>query len=356
MLYRFKKTDLSSYKLSPEDLREVQTYEDPYQRQTCAILISAGLYHPIVNIRQSDHSYPRAYNVYPTLYANEDDVIFPKDEILIDVPNGYQNKGHSLRPTTPHDIVPEEETNKLLHSIHGGGWGPFCYVGYLPSHGTDLPTGYTRDETVTPLVTYSPQRIFIMDQSMRSRASDLILSIQRNDQAIRDYADAMRNYLQSHNPDSQIGMSYTPEQMTPLRLSFHTGSGNKDVKCPDFIGFTRQDGSHYQIGYPTPKNGEAARITTLYNAIDRQAPDMSHIIIEKYGEASLVSVRPSATKIPDELFSLPTLSLATYQWLRCDREDISMGITLPPMPREVINELMPLNANHAPQSLKLKLR
>lgn len=348
-LFRIKHTDIAKAPLDSND--EFDKFmssnsfpeRDQTSRVAASFMFGAGLTTPVISVHKSDDASPRAYRTFPRIFIDTNGNFMKKDELLIDVPDGYNNEGKKLIPTIPHEIVPAHEAGKILSGIHGGGWGPMCSVYWVPSHGTALPNNFKMNDTVAKIISYKPSHAFLLNKSNPSIIWDFInVASGRTDR----YLDAIKQHVEANNPGYYMNSSY-PTDSTSIELTISirkNGSGTPHSSA-DLSGLLHTKKNNDYLVSPDTKTKEGKKLQKLLDIIPPTGNSrLSALIFEAISPTqTIVTVPPNTESIPSQLSSLTPISLAAYHWIKDDIDDRAMGVIPPLMPKEIRTELFDLN-------------
>lgn len=340
------------------------------KRENPEMLAATGLLSPAVCVYQAGPSCPRSYVEYPAIIASPQKA----PRFFIYAPVDYKGN-HFVPPDAKRLDAKEQAAADSL--LFAGGWlgnGPLLDMGKT---GTALPADYSHVPSAA--ASFNDKNRSYRCYIARGESLKIVEDFNRRksdyDARVTEAFDRVRDLAQALFPQVRAALDSPDEE---LNVSMMYGEHNKDgdrsgveltirkkwgeaVAMPENPHFTTDSKGHMYFRTDTPEGralkewfdamparpglSDYPRLHAAFsferddidkmigvNGIVPQALQFGHYTVLRYNTAA-GDETPFCP--PDAL----PLSTAAYMWLDADKSDANMGITPPPMPREIAQML-----------------
>ena len=351
----------------------------------------SGLSSPVIEVNEKIQNYPRAYNVVPQVYQTNykykdatDNSPDGKPELYMFCPIGHD--GDHFVPQDARLIDDEKEEKFIGGVLFAGGWNTPSSYFTLNKRGVDVPNDYDPPEENTEhFYTSHLSQCFIAQGLTLDFIEDYNERSEKHDASVKNVVDELQR-ITSEELQEQFNVQIPQGEGYYMNSSVHSNAPNEyhisirrngdidamsagqplEIKSNNFFIAEETNSSEYRVIANTATN-EGKKLNTLLNSVPEKPslaeyPDLvgdmpfkenefdsllgvngnipsldtfeGHFLL-RYNTDDITNTEfcpPDAVPVPSEVF----------HWLRADREDRQMGVTPPPQPEALKDDIRAL--------------
>ena len=309
-------------------------------------LKATGLDSPSLCINQGVGGMPRCYREFPSIF------IAPTKKLMMYmyVPVNYNDI--DFVPEDAH-LLNDVETKEVGNLLFAGGWLDNSALVDVPREGVAMPFDYkrARQKPLTASFNNDTYDYLVTGQALAAVKAFQKAKVDYSGNGTRIFdRTAELVELISSKQDNKISrksvgmMMCNPQIAEKENYSGIELTGTDDLPANPYFKIRDNKGrSPVVLRHDTPEGREYAKM--FENRIEPELKDFLNVemgwtVLTEYNGQTFVSFREQPSPLPN---GLKAVSADLMHWIKADAQDINTGVTPPPMPTKMRNELARLS-------------